>query len=264
MPIRPRRPELELDADIPRHWFGNSALATQLANGINLLFPHGERFFVRSVRHYLDQIDDADERADVRGFFGQEGRHAAEHERFFRVLEAQGYEIGSFLDFYERWSARIENLFPPTIHLATTAACEHFTATLAHAALAEGLLDSAHPKMNALLSWHAAEEIEHKAVAYDVLQKVAPSYSVRVIGLVVASACLGGFWLIATRHLLAQDGLSNRRIGRELVRLRRQQGSLPSSFAREIWSYLARDFHPWNHDNRALAERQLAVAPASL
>ena len=41
-----------------------------------------ERFFVRSVRHYLDRIEDADERADVRGFFGQEGRHAAEHERY--------------------------------------------------------------------------------------------------------------------------------------------------------------------------------------
>lgn len=264
MPIRPRRPELVFDAEIPRHWLGGSAVATQLANGINLLFPHGERFFVRSVRYYLDRIDDAVLREDARGFFGQEGRHAAEHERFFRILEEQGYEIRSFLDFYERWSTRIEKLFPREIHLSTTAALEHFTATLAHAALAEGLIDTAHPKLKALLYWHAAEEIEHKAVAYDVLQQVAPSYGVRVAGLLVASACLGGFWLIAARHLLAQDGLTSAEVVRELLRLRRQQGVGPRSFSRGIRQYLARDFHPWNHDNKELATRQLAEVPVSV
>lgn len=257
--IRPRAPRLRLDASIPRHWLGDNALATHLANGINLLFPHGERFFVRSVKRYLDQIEDAAERRDVRGFFGQESRHAVEHERFFRILEGQGYEIREFLDFYERWSLRIERLFPPEIHLATTAACEHFTATLAHAALAEGLIDAAHPAVKELLLWHAAEEIEHKAVAYDVLQKVQPSYAVRVIGLAVATACLGGFWLIATRRLLAQDGLTLADLRRELARLRRERPVTERALSRGIRQYLARDFHPWQYDNRRLAEAQLAA-----
>ena len=56
--IQPRTPDLDLTADIPRHWFGGNALATHLVNGVNLLFPAGERFFVRSVRHYLDKLED--------------------------------------------------------------------------------------------------------------------------------------------------------------------------------------------------------------
>lgn len=260
--IRARRPDLPLDAAIPRHWFGGSPLATHLANGINLLFPHGERFFVRSVRRYLDRVGDL-EREDVRGFFAQESRHAVEHERFFAILEAQGYEIAPFLRWYERTSLRIERLFSPEIHLATTAACEHFTATLAHAALAEGLLDSAHPSVKALLFWHAAEEIEHKAVAYDVLQKVAPSYRVRVAGFVIASACLGGFWLVATQRLLAQEGFGWRALRAELAAL----GSRPvvrRALARSLRQYLARDFHPWQHDNRELAARHLATIEATV
>jgi uncharacterized protein len=256
--IRARRPKLDFDASIPRHWLGGNALATQIANGINLLFPHGERFFVRSVKRYADRLD-ARELDDARGFFGQESRHAAEHERFFRTLEEQGYEIAPFLEWYERWSTRVESLFPPPIQLATTAACEHFTAILAHAALAEGLIDSAHPDVKALLLWHAAEEIEHKAVAFDVLQKVAPSYGIRIAGLVVASACLGAFWLAATRRLLAQDGLTLSETRASLRALRREQPLVQRVFVRGIRSYLARDFHPWKHDNRELATCYLAA-----
>ena len=56
LPIRPRAAPVRFDAPIPAHWFGGIAVATHIVNGVNLLFPAGERFFVRSVRHYLDQI----------------------------------------------------------------------------------------------------------------------------------------------------------------------------------------------------------------
>ena len=65
---------------------GGHALATHVVNGVNLLFPAGERFFVRSVRHFLDAVEDPALRAQVRGFAGQEGWHAQAHEAFFRVL----------------------------------------------------------------------------------------------------------------------------------------------------------------------------------
>src|SRR5688572_16111039 len=102
--ITPRRVDFAFDESIPRHWFAGNPLATHVANGLNLLFPAGERYFVRSVKRYLSRIDDPKLREEIRGFFGQEGRHANEHERFFRILEAQGYEIRTFLDRYERFA----------------------------------------------------------------------------------------------------------------------------------------------------------------
>src|SRR5215831_15345993 len=162
-PIVPRDLDVDFSA-VPRRWLANSATATAIANGVNLLFPHGERFFVRSVNHFVDQIDDPELRAAIKGFFGQEGRHAHAHDRFNQILRAQGYEIDRFLDSYKRLSSWLEAHTPAKLNLAVTAAAEHFTAILAEGAFTRNVLDTAAPEMRQLLAWHAAEEIEHKAV----------------------------------------------------------------------------------------------------
>jgi len=241
-------------------------VATHVANGVNLLFPAGERFFVRSVKHYLDRIEDEGLRARVRGFFGQEGRHAKEHDEFNRILEEQGYEVDRFLALYERIAyGIIEKVAPTHIRLSATAACEHFTAILAEDALRVRFLDIADSRMRELLLWHAAEEIEHRDVAYDVLQEIDPRYSTRVIGLAIGSACLAGFWIAGTMHLLEQerkrDGLSA--IGKHLRDLRSHQktfGKRKPVFVPGIREYLKRDFHPSKNDIDGLARDYLAAA----
>ena len=147
----PRTPRVGF-AGVPRRWFGESAAATQVANGVNLLFPAGERFFVRAVRHYLPQIEDAELAARVRGFFGQEGRHAQTHERFFETLKEQGYDIDAILVPYEALAyGKIETSTSPALRLAVTVALEHFTAILAEDALSSGMLAHAHPALRQLL-----------------------------------------------------------------------------------------------------------------
>ena len=188
-------------AAVPRRWFARSVIGTHMANGLNLLFPAGERFFVRSVRHYLERIDDPQLREDIKGFSGQEGLHAYAHERYFEALEKQGYEIRGFLKFYEKFAyGFVEKIAPAELRLAATAACEHFTATMAANALAreaDGTMVVQDPTMRALFLWHAVEEIEHRAVAFDVLQAVNPNYELRVAGLAVAASLLFGLWMIA-------------------------------------------------------------------
>jgi predicted metal-dependent hydrolase len=257
---RPRALAPEFDDAIPRHWFAGNALATHLANGVNLLFPAGERFFIRSVHHYLAEIKDPVLRAQIQGFFGQEGRHAQAHARFFEVMQAQGYKIDGFLRLYEALCYRvIERLAPPPLRLAATAACEHFTAILAEGALRERILDLAHPTLRELLLWHAAEEIEHKTVAFDVLQQVAPSYALRVAGLVVAAICLSGFWCAATAMLLWQDRhIGAAKLAADRQRIRERRGVLGRVFGRGIRQYLRRDFHPSQNDDAALAADYLA------
>jgi predicted metal-dependent hydrolase len=260
--IRPRAPAFAFDDGIPRHWFGGSALATQLANGVNLLFPAGERFFVRSVRHYLARIEDDPELMEqVKGFFGQEGRHANAHERFFEIMEAQGYDTKRYLAVYQKIAFDVlERLAPPPLRLAITTAAEHFTAIMAENALKSDLFANAHPEMKKLLSWHAAEEIEHKAVAFDVLKKVNPSYALRMAGLVMATVVLVSFWVAATIMLLRQDGVALSRVRDESKALGDQQPFGRRVFGRGIREYIRRDFHPSQNDNYDLARAFLAQA----
>jgi predicted metal-dependent hydrolase len=263
MPIVPR--DLEVDfSQVPRHWMLGSPTATAIANGVNLLFPHGERFFVRSVKHFLGQIEDPALRAAIKGFFGQEGRHAHAHDRFNQILRAHGFEIDRFLGSYKRLSDWLESHTPPRLNLAVTAAAEHFTAILAEGAFSQNLLDNAAPEMRELLAWHAAEELEHKAVAFDVLQTIDPSYALRMAGLAYATVTLGGFWLWGALALMRQDKLGMRRVRREIRRVPSGDRVVRRVFLRGIRQYIARDFHPSRNPTDRIAGDWMAARGMSL
>ncbi len=251
-----RRMDFPFDpAVVPRWWFMGDRLLTLHSNGLHLVFPLGERFFVRSVGHYLPRLTDPQLKAQVRAFVGQEAAHGKEHEASFEMLEAQGYELRSWLAWYDRvaWKT-LEPLAPPRLRLAVTVALEHFTAALGEGALTDGLLDHAHPVMADLLRWHACEEIEHKAVAFDVYTAVGGGYLVRMLGLLVAILGLLFFWGSAARHLMRQDGGVDRAGMRALRRRLKAQGFDRSTiFVRCILDYLRPGFHPDQRDNRGAA-----------
>jgi uncharacterized protein len=254
----PRDPAIELSA-VPRHWLAGNPAATAISNGINLLFPIGERFFVRSVHHYFDQILDGELRAQAKAFFKQEGHHARKHDEFNAVLREQGFAIDDFLARYDAISRWIEERVPAKLNLAGTAAAEHFTAILADGAFSKGILDSLHPTMQELLAWHAAEEIEHKAVAFDVLRTIDDSYALRIAGLAYATVMLGSFWFWAAMMLLRQERLGPRGTLRELRKMRRRDPVIQRVFVRGIKQYLRRGFHPSDNANEHLAREWFAA-----
>ncbi len=248
------------DPPIPRHWLGGSILGTHLANGLNLVFPAGERFFVRSVHHYLDQIEDPELRERVRRFYGQEGQHAKEHERFFAILREQGLDIDTFLESYQKIGyAWLEPQVPHKLRLSITVALEHFTAVFAeHALRSDFLATHAAKPVAELLLWHACEEIEHKDVAFDVLATVDDDYGLRIAGLVAATALLVGFWTYASLTLLRQEPeLDLARLAREgrTAFATRQVGG--QKMASAFLTYLAPGFHPSQIANQQLARDYL-------
>ncbi|MCH9684274.1 MAG: metal-dependent hydrolase [Deltaproteobacteria bacterium] len=255
----PRIRKMGLSFDqVPRRWFFDSTFVTHSANALNMLFPAGERMFVRSVKHYLPQITSPTLKARVRAFFGQEGSHGHEHERAFQILEAQGYEIRPWLERYERLAFQwLEPSFPPVLRLSTTVALEHFTAAMAEVALTEDFLDHAHPTMQQLLRWHAAEEIEHKSVAFDVLQQVDPRYAVRMVGMVLGLVGLLAFWHSGTQMLLRQEKDYSRAKRRQERKAARARGQDRKAIAKALVEYLRPGFHPDDRDTSPLARAYL-------
>lgn len=252
-----RAPRFRFD-DLPRWWNHGAPLPTHLASSLHLVFPAGERFFIRSVRHFLPQVQDPALRARVELFVGQEAAHQRAHLQAFDVLEAQGYEIRSHLARYERWAyGWFEPKTPWSLRLAATAALEHLTALFGELALGTPLLDGAAPEMRRLLQWHAAEEIEHRDVAYDVFQQVDGRWWVRMAGLVVALTTLPLFWAMGARHLMRQE---RERPSREhRARVRARVGAVWRAAAphmgRRLLAYLRPGFHPREAALDGLAER---------
>jgi uncharacterized protein len=260
-----RKPQLDFGPSIRRYWLDDNLFATHVFNGLNLLFPDGERFFVKAVHDHLDRITDPVLLEQARGFAGQEGQHAQQHERYFDCLRAQGYEIDHFLNRFHRLYRFATRWLPAPLRLAITAGAEHYTAIFGAGAIDDfPLLGNVDPTMRALIVWHAAEEIEHKAVAFDILRATHPSYLLRLAGFALATVAVFGLSLTATRMLIKQDGVS-----RAVVREQRRHAEaannhqdLPRLLA-GVRAYLRPSFHPNATDHLAVARQRLAeVLPA--
>ncbi len=258
--IKVRRLELGYDDRLPRHFIAGDPAMSHVVAVLSSLFPEGEDFFVESVRRYRDRITDPELKRQVAGFIGQEAIHGREHRTFNERLQGLGYPTRFIDRCVHHGLVRVGGTVLPKSHqLAITAALEHYTATLAEVLMRE---DDAHalftePEVRSLFLWHAVEESEHKAVAFDVYQHVCGNQWRRAM---VMNATTLGFLLAATSGTLlslALDGHSYRhplRTARSIARLRRSPW-LTKAVRRRIRDYNRRDFHPDDHDAAELLAR---------
>lgn len=253
-----RHPTRSLSSDIPRHWKGGDAFATHFLNALSSTFPFGEAFFVRSVLHYRKQISDPHLLRQIRGFAGQEGQHSRLHDEHVGMLLAQGYTALATRNRLGDRITRWHNRRTPKFSLRVTAALEHLTALLARQILSDPERRTAdmHPEMAVLWRWHALEEAEHKAVAFDVLTQVSPSHSGRVIAMILNTFGLSIEVLDRTAYMLWKDGLlfKTKTWSSGWRFLFGEDGFLRGlGTAYRAWYH--RDFHPNDIDDRPLIEK---------
>jgi predicted metal-dependent hydrolase len=245
--------------DLPRHFAADGDLIlSHLAAMLSALFPDGEDFFVRSVRHYRDRITDPDLRRQVTGFMGQEAIHGREH----RVLNDRLAELGyptKGVERFTRWGLETrERVAPASANLAVTAALEHFTATLAELLLSSGEARAlfGNDEVRDLFLWHALEESEHKAVAFDVYKAVGGSERMRVWTMNGLRYGFVAMMVVQVTLSLLRDPATYRRgnLRRSWRRFRRSP-----LMRRAVWDrlrdYNRPDFHPDDHDATALVAR---------
>jgi predicted metal-dependent hydrolase len=256
-PVAPRKTTFRLDST-PRHWLAGEAQATHTFNVGNLLFPTGERFFNDSVRGALPYVTDERLRAEIRGFLGQEVTHGNEHERCVARMLEHGIdfqrELALFERFRKRMNERVQHLPDPARRqavlwmLAFTAAAEHFTATLAgdvleHARWDDDVID---PDQRHLWRWHAAEEIEHRHVAFEVYEHLGGGYLRRSAAMVPLAGAVLLLWPALTAEVMRRDPeASGTWSWRRHLRAARRgiTFSLPSAFL-GVRHYFAPGHHP--------------------
>ena len=259
-----RIPVRRLDVDVAAiddaSWIvPDDPVFSHLLATLSAVFPRGEEFFVASVRRHRDAVaDDPQLRAQVKAFIGQEAMHGREHRALNVRLAAMGYRTERADRTIGRLVDAIFRARPRRLAVAATAAAEHYTGLLAEAVLGHEPTrrilfsqDSVEP----LIAWHALEELEHKNVAFDVMQRSGGGYPIQVAGFLVTSGVLAGYvaleWgraVVEDRHVITR---AHRR--RFLHDLRRQQLISPW-FLRSALTYLRPGFHPDDTDTDELVE----------
>lgn len=156
-------------------WFNGDPLQSAIMDGFAVALPEGERFFIRSLRHYLDRIDDPAVRQDIQGYAIQEAFHAREHAAYNQALRKLGNDVDA-LEAPIR--ARFDRVEGPMMRLLITCGIEQLTYALAHVMLArDDIMQNSVPAYRRLWTWHAVEEMEHSAVALRVLRNVTKHQS---------------------------------------------------------------------------------------
>ena len=239
-------------ADVPRYWFAGDPFLTRMFDALSLTFPDGERYFIQSVRLFRDQIQDPDLKQRVADFIRQEAQHGIAHDKMNQVMKDQGMPVDQFIQRLNKVFKFELKYHSPQYNIAMTAAAEHLTALMAETFYGEKeTLQDAHPYVRALFAWHAIEEMEHRDVAFDVMQQVGNVHEVtRKMALVLTTGLMFGFTLYRANVMLKCDGFNRTQRLKMNVRglqwLFGKQGKL-RKMQSQYRDWFKPDFHPSQH-----------------
>lgn len=248
VPMRPMKFE-EWFAEVPKYFAADGDIVmSHVLAVLSSVFPDGEDFFVRSVSAVKDRLTDPALLADVDGFIGQESMHGREHRAFNDRLAELGYPTKAIGKYVQVLTAIRERIQGKKGNLGFTAALEHYTATLAETLLGdpEAREQIGHPAARYLLMWHALEEAEHKAVAFDVFRAVGGTERMRQVTMWLTHLTFvleTGIW--AAISLIGDDYARKHpvKVAKSVWKLRKSPFTSPRP-VKQLFEYHRPGFHP--------------------
>jgi hypothetical protein len=249
-------------------WLNGDIVGSAVYNALSLTFPDGERMFMDAVRHYKDRVS-GPLLEEANAFITQEAIHTREHVALNKMMDPAHYPLERIRAHIREQTAIAERMGPMTM-LGATISLEHFTAMLGDSLLRDpNMLDGAPEDARRLWQWHAMEETEHKAVAFDVFQVVTKDwpgwrrYMARVHAMALVSLRFTMHLTYYASLLLAADGMSRRRATFNVLWYLFGKPAFFRKGLRGYWHWYKPGFHPWDHDNRAMLDTWRQVfAPA--
>ncbi len=246
--VQPRRFEFRDLESVPQYWFSDNPIVTHMENAFSILIPPGESFFIRSVRNYEDRATDPELEDLIRAFIQQEGLHTRAHNEFNDSLKRFGVDVETEITYAKQVFTSLQKILPKKVQLGATVFMEHLTATGAHVLFMEpAVAESMHPEMVRFWRWHAVEELEHKAVAFDLFQAVGGGYLLRIFSAIAAVLLLALPFNRIVRRMMKQDPTAITPAMRQQARDLNQKVMRPQ--LRMIAQYFKPGFHPWDFDD---------------
>ena len=267
--ITPRDIRFDTQAHHGQNWMGGDPVATAVFNALSLTFPDGERLFMDAVRNYRDQLS-GKLLAEARAFIAQEAIHSREHVGLNAGLDRSHYPVD---EIETEMRSRLEFLRGrgKVPMLGVTIALEHFTAMMADLFLEDPAFWEGVPEdLVRMWQWHAMEESEHKAVAFDVFCEISKDwtplqrYRVRAQTMVISTILFSSNITRYSAKLLMADGMGPWKAHLSVLNYLFGKPGLFRKSWKAYWDWFRPNFHPWDHDNSAKLDQWRATfAPAA-
>lgn len=243
-----------------RYWHGGNPVATAFYNTLSATFPDGEHFFVESVKKFRHLANDH-LRGSIEDFIYQESLHRREHVVFNDFAKQHGYDVSAIAEITQR-ELDVARSYPEIAHIAMTVALEHFTAVFAACVLSDPRhLAGASPEAARLWRWHSIEEIEHKAVAFDLyglaVKGLRPMqrWSIRIRLMLAATSTFSHIVWRGMREELRRERRNPMRIRWDILWFLFGSPGLIRAMAPRYFAFYGPGFHPDNHNDRDIVSQ---------
>jgi predicted metal-dependent hydrolase len=215
-----------------------------MLNAFQLALPYLEPYFIDAVKEALPRIADPRLRDDATAFCAQEANHSRQHVHYCRSLRPRYPRLADYEQAIRQSLVKSRQGDSLPWRLAYTAGYEAITAQLSRWMFARRkyFFDGADPAFASLMTWHAVEEIEHRHVAFEVLQAVDASYGLRFRGFFAALHKTKNDVLPVVSYMLEVDGFGSRLDSR--ARRLALRAELGGQLAAAMVRYLAPGHHP--------------------
>lgn len=272
----------------PLHWIPQSALASHAVNHFSFTLVRGEYFFCRIFNKTLPYIHDEKLKADVKTFIRQEAIRAQAHKESIELyLKRYGVDIEKQYEMSFKLFDRLLADQPLGIKLpkrferewlnlrvGLVATIEHYTCALGKYVIETARWEEkgANPEVSDLFTWHCAEEVEHRAVAFDLYQYLSQDNYAMRSGLMLIFVPIFTFIMVkGTVNLAATDqkipktqrSILRRGFWKEWRNASKQE-LIPSIswFVTTSRSFFAKDYHPFYEASTQMALDYIHRSPA--
>lgn len=255
-----RYPRIDF-SKIRAHWAPNIAFA-QFQNATSIIPAPVEPWLIKVLNRAMERLPAGSDRLreDVAAFIGQESQHFRQHQKFNKVIAAQGY--ARLPEFEKQLADDLDGFLKNRSLKFMLAYADGFESLGAVQGgiwfeRMDALIEGADPNAVMLWKWHMAEEFEHREVCFQIFHrlysrslwgKIWNGYFYRVYGCLYAMMHLQGYMGRMFAYMVEQDKLGmteaeKAAFDRDIKALNRFQG-------RVFFPQLLKNLLPWYNPGR--------------
>lgn len=216
-----------------------------------MTLPYLEPYLVRTIKAAAEQVTDPALAEEMRLFCTQEGVHYKEHAKANRVIRRAHPQFARLAELEQQLKAeyaRFTETKSLRWNLAYAEAFEAITTASARSQFEMRFFEPMAAPLGELFAWHIMEELEHRTVAFEALEAVAPGYWYRVT---VGTRCLMHYMRWTFRMYKAMAEAAPEVLGQPIEKAaKKRRDKIRSEFLRRTFPRWLRIYLPSYHPRK--------------
>lgn len=227
--------------NINKYWFDDNPSLTHFMSALSVLFPDGERFFMKSMNAYRNQLPDyfIDE---LNEFCLQEANHGRVHNKLNSLLDSK-----NLLKLEKNTKRALElasKILNKKQQLALTICLEHITMLMGEQLMnRHDLTIRMESDAKDIWLYHSAEEVEHGHVAFNIYKYVNGNYITRAVLMPPATIALIYIILMNWKYIMKKDKKGYKNIFSTVYTLIGKDGFITNMIP-EYLKWFKPNYHP--------------------